>query len=220
MTQEVAAYYDEVAETYDSAYRRPIDLAEDCFASGVLRRHIDETSFVLDVGCGTGHLLKLMGKKQPRLYVGTDISDGMLSVARERYGALKRPNTFEKVDMMRLPWSAQEFDVVTCLNEVSVYTDDFDRLVENMFMACRTLCIMSVPLPRHAGRKTLAQTAPGKHYLELDEMLESLHRLFFSVRVTPYSSPIHDMLPLPALRLTGVRAPRQIAYYAMIEAWV
>ena len=219
MSDGVAHFYDEIAYKYDQAYRRPVDRAEDCLTSKILRRHIDETTFVLDVGCGTGLMLELMGDRRPRFYVGTDISEGMLKVARHRWETGDRRVRFHESDMMNMPHYEDAFDVVTCLNAVASYTHDFPLLAANLRSATRGSCIISVPLPGHEKRNVACKGSPGIHHYTLSHMRESLLNVFSSVSITTYSSPIHDRLPDWALRYTGVRVPHWMAYYAIMEAY-
>lgn len=211
---DVATFYDRVAPHYDMAYTRPVDVAEDRLTGSVLDRYIDGTSFVLDVGCGTGHLLSIT-TREPEYYAGIDISDGMLEVARARHG-----DQFHKVDMMNMPWDDGQFDVVACINEVTAYTPDFDALVANMRRACSVACVLSAPLPRHRSRQVLAQSAPSKVYRPLNEMVDTMSKHFSEVDVTTYSSALHDRMPGWMLAKVGVRCPEAMAYYAIIEARV
>jgi SAM-dependent methyltransferase len=219
MTREVAHFFDKLAEKYDQSYQRPVDGAEDRLTSKILRRHIDETTFVLDVGCGTGLMLELMGDRRPRFYMGTDISEGMLKVARQRWGTGDNRVRFYKSDMMNMPHYGDEFDVVICVNAVGCYADDFARLAANLRSATRGSCIISMPLPRHESRDVICKGSPGMYHYTLSHMKESLLNVFSSVNITAYSSPIHDRLPDWALRYTGVRVPRWMAYYVIMEAY-
>lgn len=211
---DVAEFYDRVAPLYDVAYMRPVDVAEDLLVGSVLDRYIDGTSFVLDVGCGTGHLLSITAR-EPEYYVGIDISDGMLDIARARYG-----DQFHKMNMMDIPWDEGQFDVVACINEVASYAPDFDALVGNLRRACSWACVLSVTLPRHRARSVLAQSAPSKYYRPLDEMVDTVEKHFDEVDVTTYSSALHDRLPGWMLDKVGVKCPEVMAYYAIIEARV
>ena len=83
-TADIAAKYDEAAATYDSRYTRNTDLAEDRVLYGWLRPVVDGRR-VLDVGCGTGNLLRHC---QPADYVGVDASPKMLERADARARSL------------------------------------------------------------------------------------------------------------------------------------
>jgi SAM-dependent methyltransferase len=67
---------------------------------------------LLDVGCGTGRLLRAAAVEFPRTrLVGVDISAGMLAQARALAGEREE---FVRADSASLPFGAAEFDVVTC----------------------------------------------------------------------------------------------------------
>jgi ubiquinone/menaquinone biosynthesis C-methylase UbiE len=88
----VAGAYDAVAATYDSDHSGKRERAEDAWVRRWLRGRL--MGDVLDVACGTGLLLDLLDVS-PFRYLGIDVSEGMLSVARN-----KRPaHRFEQADM-------------------------------------------------------------------------------------------------------------------------
>lgn len=66
---------------------------------------------LLDVGCGTGFLIDLLSKQRPARYVGLDLSEKMLEVAR---GKAIAGATFVVGTADRLPFDDNSFDVVTC----------------------------------------------------------------------------------------------------------
>lgn len=68
--------YDVLAIDYDARYETPECLAEDDALFAMLRPHM--TGTVLDVGCGTGLLLRHI-PVSPRSYLGIDVSRGMLN---------------------------------------------------------------------------------------------------------------------------------------------
>jgi len=68
---------------------------------------------VLDVGCGDGKVSAEIAAHLPQgAVVGVDVSDAMIALAQQRFGAASHPNLrFQKEDAGRLPFS-NEFDVV------------------------------------------------------------------------------------------------------------
>ena len=76
---------------------------------------------VLDVGCGTGRHLELLGSSFAR--VGVDISEEMLSVARDRCPDVE----FHVADMATMDLD-RRFDLVTCLFSAVAYVRTVDRL--------------------------------------------------------------------------------------------
>ena len=78
---------------------------------------------ILDVGCGTGRHLELLGPEFER--VGIDLSDEMLAVARDRCPDVE----FLQADMTTIDLG-RRFDVVTCLLSAVAYVRTIARLDE------------------------------------------------------------------------------------------
>jgi ubiquinone/menaquinone biosynthesis C-methylase UbiE len=69
---------------------------------------------MMDVGCGTGRLLRTAAVRFPGAQlVGVDISAGMLAQARAKSGPGQR-GAFVRADSAALPFADAAFDVVTC----------------------------------------------------------------------------------------------------------
>ncbi len=69
-------------------------------------------NYVLDVGCGPGHLLaKLLGLKKPVYVIGLDVSPEMVVLARKRLLEYEGPGISDVVagDAMRLPFRDDAF---------------------------------------------------------------------------------------------------------------
>lgn len=79
-----ARAYDAVARVYDEAVSSPRDLAENEIVGEILRAAVRRapSARVLDLGCGTGLAVDLTGVGSLD-YLGIDLSEGMLAVARE-----------------------------------------------------------------------------------------------------------------------------------------
>ncbi len=66
---------------------------------------------LLDAGCGTGAMLKLLAKDVPgKEFYGIDLSEKMIEVAKENGGNIH----FQQGDCETLPYPDESFDVVTC----------------------------------------------------------------------------------------------------------
>ncbi len=209
--REVEAFFDSIADDYDRAYIRPVDMAEDSLTAVTLYRHIAKGDYVLDVGCGTGHTLMMV---QPSHYVGVDISEGMLRQAESRWPR----RAFALCDMEDLS-DFRGFDVVTCLNGVGLYAKDFEQLVEELCVTTTRAVVMSMPLPAQRGRKVISNGGPGEHYRSLSQILKPFERYFNRVEVTTYSSRLHDHMNGKVLDVVGVTWPRWARpYYCIIEA--
>jgi SAM-dependent methyltransferase len=88
----------------------------------LIDQHRPGAASLLDVACGTGRHLALLG---PEMAVeGLDISEGMLEVARRRC-----PDVPLHLGDMRSFDLGKRFDVVTCLFSSIGYVGSFDELV-------------------------------------------------------------------------------------------
>lgn len=82
-SSQPSAYGDAFADIYDEWYST---LTDDDFVSAVARRLPDEPARVLELGVGTGRLIrKLVAQREPIVdsFVGTDASEKMLRIARD-----------------------------------------------------------------------------------------------------------------------------------------
>jgi ubiquinone/menaquinone biosynthesis C-methylase UbiE len=108
MDQETAIrlHYDTFASEYDG-----VDQGVERVLS---RLKIPPGSKILDIGCGTGNLtLRLPEINSFQRIVGTDLSDGVLTIARKHANDLGLRNCeFFRADACRLPFDDEEFDCV------------------------------------------------------------------------------------------------------------
>lgn len=95
------------------------------------------TAKILDFGCGTGHLHAMLKRRFDFTgeYVGYDISDGMLALARRKFPSVR----FEKTDIFGPV--AETFDYVLASgpfnNEHRDAADFFVRAIPRLFALCR-----------------------------------------------------------------------------------
>ena len=108
--------YDAVASDYDAKYQSPIHTIEDSIIGSLVGRMVADGR-VLDVGCGTGHLLNLTEIPQDR-YLGVDISQGMLTVAESNHPH----HTFIKHNILDDMEDRQGFDVILGIYGILNYT--------------------------------------------------------------------------------------------------
>jgi ubiquinone/menaquinone biosynthesis C-methylase UbiE len=93
---------------------------------------------ILDIGTGTGHLafdiaVETGGANE---FVGVDISEDMLAIARERcadYSAIK----FETSNVYDLPFPNESFDVVNSV-QVFEYLDDVPKALAEAYRVLRS----------------------------------------------------------------------------------
>ena len=86
MKNKTIEAYNALAEGYDNNFKTPQALEEDALLSKALAR-FGESKNILDVGSGTGHLLKLCPAIQPQHYFGIDPAIKMLSIAEKKFPA-------------------------------------------------------------------------------------------------------------------------------------
>lgn len=86
---------------------------------------------VLDVGCGPGHITRLLANATLGRVVGVDVSQGMIETARATYPGLE----FIRVAAEDLDFH-QEFDDVFCNSTMQWFTDA-DRAVRAMWEALK-----------------------------------------------------------------------------------
>ena len=93
--------------------------------------HMDESKYVLDVGCGAGVTPCFLAKAHGCRVVGVDISEGMIERSRER---AKREGVADRVefrvaDAQDLPFEDDTFDAVIT-ESVTAFPDDKQRAVD------------------------------------------------------------------------------------------
>jgi len=123
-TKDIAAGYDRVAYIYDEHFATPQSQAQDrevidavCARFGAMLRTCD----VLDVGCGTGWAIDAFDIA-PARYVGVDVSAGMVSRARLKFGA----HSFA-VGSLEIATLLAKRDLVLCMWGVLNHVPDEDE---------------------------------------------------------------------------------------------
>ncbi len=104
----VAETFDMIAPTYDACFSSRYELHEDELIAGRVAPYT--AGRVIDLGCGTGALLK-MADMAPSNYLGLDISPGMLKRARMIYPT----HQFMQVSMETIPVLSQTADNVVSI---------------------------------------------------------------------------------------------------------
>lgn len=185
---QVVAAWDTVAQSYDSLFVRPIDVAEDACVqrwvnghlgfAGMMRRSAPR---VLDIGCGTGLLLEL-ASVDPAGYLGVDPSAGMIERARGKH----RGYAFSQIPVEELR-RLESFDVALSLYGSLSYADPepaLDSIADAM--APGAVGMFMLLSPRYARRRAAswkqidgAQAAGDYLRMEAEEW-ERLARARFS----------------------------------------
>jgi ubiquinone/menaquinone biosynthesis C-methylase UbiE len=176
MADPVVAEYARAAEHYDEKWAFYVEAT----TRETLRRlPMTSRTRVLDVGCGTGELLRRLRAKYPdAVLAGLDPVAEMLAVARDK---LSGNEDLQTGYADALPWSAEAFDVVVSCNMFHYISHPLEALREmgrvlrpggwlvltdwcDDYLACR-VCNLYLRLTNRAFYKTYRQA----------ECLELLH---------------------------------------------
>lgn len=180
-----------------------LDAIDDCIG----RHSFGE---VLDVGCGTGALLRLLGRRA-RNVVGVDISKDMRMLARSRVHQSGLVNcTVRNGDVCDLPFDDASFDLVV-LDEVIIATDkpiDGLREVSRVLQRHGRLVIIdriqpvSRQLSSGAGRNVLIENQLSALLSEAGFNIRD--RTWFPGRIMEYA--LFSATPEPDQLRTGTHA--------------
>lgn len=153
--KRVAKLYNLTAHLYDRRYREEQLLKYKAILSKV---RLGEGLKIIDVGCGTGLLLKIVAEYVD-LSIGVDSSINMLKKSLKRLGK-KRSTGLVLADADNLPFKNHAFNVAFSITLIQNMPKPLQTLKETM----RTLCIGGV-----------ATIATLKKFMDAD----SLRRLMF-----------------------------------------
>ena len=110
-----------------------------------LRRHHPSARTMLDVGCGTGHVLEQLHREMPALRLtGSEVFSEGLDHARQRVGG---DVGLVRADARCLPFG-QEFDVVGAFDVIE-HIDDDARVAAELFRVVRPGGLLLMTVPQH-----------------------------------------------------------------------
>lgn len=138
--EQVEQMFDSIAHSYDllnHALSWGIDKHWRRAAINSLRPYSPKR--ILDVATGTGDFAILSAKElKPDTLLGVDISEGMMSVAREKTLREKLENTlhFQKEDCLNLSLKTDDFDAVTVAYGIRNF-EDLDKGLREMLRVLR-----------------------------------------------------------------------------------
>lgn len=137
--KQVELMFDQIAHSYDKLNHRlswNIDKGWRRKAIKMLEPYHPTT--ILDIATGTGDFAILAAQMlKPSQLVGTDISEGMMNIGREKVKNLKLDNiiSFAKEDCMKLSFDDNSFDAVTAAFGIR----NFEKLDQGLREMCRVL---------------------------------------------------------------------------------
>lgn len=123
-------FYDGIAREYVKRDEGMRNYFHNALELALLRDLTFEGKRLLDVGSGVGRMARFV-RNQPEVIVGVDLSYQMLRVARKRIGNDARA-AFIQCDAEFLPFSANSFDLVTCLG-LFEYVGDIQPYLKEFF---------------------------------------------------------------------------------------
>ena len=100
---------------------------------------------VLDLGCGTGHILKIIKEKTKGRVVGIDPSEGMIEKAREKFS--HQGITFRVCSAEQLDYK-NEFDIILC-NSAFQWFADPAKVVAACYNSLKMNGKMAIQAPAH-----------------------------------------------------------------------
>ncbi|PQA95542.1 SAM-dependent methyltransferase [Chryseobacterium shigense] len=148
MKNSIHEYYDQLAESYEenrfgNSYGRYIDEQENVFLHSFFKDK--NYSKVLDLGCGTGRLLKFASH-------GTDFSEKMLRIAKE-----KNPGKLTAVgEISKIPFDVV-FDCIFCFHVIMHQTkEETIKFLDECFQKLDHHGILIFDYPTKTRRKTVS----------------------------------------------------------------
>lgn len=136
--KQVEQMFDTISDDYDNLNRMMTFGTDIGWRKNVVRMVNDtKPESILDIATGTGDLAIMMATTSVQRIVGLDLSDGMLSVGKEKVKALNLQNKIEMMlgDSENLPFEDNTFDAIT----VSFGVRNFETLEKGLSEILRVL---------------------------------------------------------------------------------
>jgi SAM-dependent methyltransferase len=174
-----------------------------------LDRHFPAASSFLEIGCGTGFVLRALRARRPQTaFVGLDVSPGALGAARSRLPDVE----LLQVDARDLPFE-REFDAVGAFDVLEHEPDDAGALAA-IATALKPAGGLLVTVPQHP--RLWSAVDDFSHHVRRytrSELVAKVERAGFEVLdVTSFVS-----LLLPVLAVSRLRHRRDVEYDAATE---
>jgi ubiquinone/menaquinone biosynthesis C-methylase UbiE len=189
--------FDQRASSYERGWRAEFHARVVAGGVEAALRAVPRPRRVLDVGCGTGALLRALGERLPPTVdlVGVDPAPTMIDVARASVGAGSNVR-FEVASAEELPFPAEQFDLVVSTASFHHWVDQAAGVAE----AARVL--------RREGRLVLADHFANGWLRVFNAVTrrtmrtrEDVERLLAGARLVPLEwARIFELGPLPLIQ--------------------
>ena len=160
-TQQVEAMFDNIAPTYDKLnHRLSWDIDRSWRKKAIRQLAPFQPQVMLDIATGTGDFAILSAQMlHPKQLIGTDISEGMMAVGREKVSRLGLQDiiSFAKEDCLALSYPDNSFDAVTAAFGIRNFAD-LDKGLKEMHRVLRKgghLSIVELTTPMSFPMKQL-----------------------------------------------------------------
>lgn len=158
---QVEQMFDNIAHSYDKLNHRLSWNIDKLWRKNALKKLKPfNPADILDIATGTGDFaIQAARTLHPKTVTGTDISEGMMNVGRQKVkeAALDNTITFAKEDCMALSFKDNTYDAVTAAFGIR----NFQNLDQGLREMCRVLkpgghlCIVELTTPVHFPMKQL-----------------------------------------------------------------
>jgi SAM-dependent methyltransferase len=146
MTQRVD--YDRIAADYEARYERnDYTGIERALTAFVGQESAANRPGVLEVGCGTGHWLRVLHQSDVQV-AGIDPSEPMLKVARERFAEAR----IIRARAEALPLHTATFERLFCVNALHHFSDPAEFFREARRVLVEDGGLLTIGLDPHSGR--------------------------------------------------------------------
>lgn len=137
--KQVEQMFDQIAHSYDKLnHRLSWNIDKGWRRKAIKKLEVYQPQTILDIATGTGDFAILAAHMlKPKKLVGTDISEGMMSIGRQKVKELGLENviSFAKEDCMGLSFANESFDAVTAAFGIR----NFEKLDQGLKEMCRVL---------------------------------------------------------------------------------
>ena len=141
---------------------------------------------ILDIGCGTGYIIKKIKNSLDVEIVGCDINTNRLSIASKVFG-----RKLVTADITKLPFKNSSFDAVIAV-EILEHLNDIDAAISEIKRVSKNYVIITVPnepffklanFLRGKNIKTFGNTPDHIHLFNKHSLEKALSKHFSNVQV-------------------------------------